>query len=74
MDTQHHSSVLLVLYRDVGSRTLGGQEHCARVLAIVDNQKISLYSIILGVQGVKPPEALAILSYLWVKSLFLANS
>ncbi len=33
-----------------------------------DNQKISGYDIILGVQGAEPPEALAILSNLWVKS------
>ncbi len=41
---------------------------CARAPATDDNQKISVHNIILGVQGAEPPEAMEILSNLWVKS------
>ncbi len=47
---------------------IGGPSVCARAPATNDIQKISVNDIILGVQGAEPPEALAILSNLRVKS------
>ena len=56
--------------RGVGrSRILGEPSTCMWVPATNNNQKMSANDIILGVQGVEPPEALAILCNLWVKSL-----
>ncbi len=62
-------AIMLKRVRGVGRpRILGGPSAFAKAAPTDDNQRIFLCNSNLGVQGAEPPEALAILSNLWVKS------